>query len=198
MTEMPVPIVSGARPGRRDAAAAAAPIPCTTRCGSSTSTTCRCPPGTPGELVVRTPRAVGDQRRATTDMPEATARGLAQRLVPHRRRVPAATTTATSTSSTASRTRSAGAARTSRRSRSRTEVAVPPGREGRRGGRRQQSRLEESAGDEEVKVVVVLEDGADARPGRARSSTSPADAQPLGAALRRVRSRSCRARSRSR
>ena len=63
------------------------------------------------------------QRRAVEPEPRllpharADGRRVAQRLVPHRRRVPAATPTAGSTSSTASATRSGDGARTSRRSR---------------------------------------------------------------------------------
>ena len=79
---------------------AAARAPRTTRCASSTSTTARCRSATVGELVRAARRAVGHHAGL---LPPARAhrRGVAQRVVPHRRRASGATRTATTTSSTA-------------------------------------------------------------------------------------------------
>ena len=99
------------------------------------------------------------------NMPEATARAWRNGWF-HTGDQFRRTRTATSTSSTASRTRSAGAARTSPRSRSR-----PRSSRIRRAGVAavavQNPDVAEATGDEEVKVVVVLERGRRARARRA-------------------------------
>ena len=85
------------------------------RCRIVDANDIECPPGEPGELIVRADPPY-DFASATSTSPRQRAR-VAQRLVPHRRpAVPRGR--AISSSSTVSRTRSAAAARTSRRSRS--------------------------------------------------------------------------------
>ena len=96
----------------------------------------------PSEPWVHQPRVL---RHAGGDR-----RGVAQRLVPHRRRLHVRRATATTTSSTASRTRSAAAARTSRRSRSRrSSTAIPTSRSP------PASRCPSEYLEDEVKVCVV-------------------------------------------
>ena len=73
-----------------------------TTCAWSTSTTTRSRPDAVGELVVRTSEPWTHERGLPRDAGED-GRGVAERLVPHRRRVHATTATATSSSSTAAR-----------------------------------------------------------------------------------------------
>ena len=98
MTEISLPDRVRAQPGtyRKHAAGRAT----ASRRASSTNTTCEVAAGAVGELIVRTDDALGDEPRLPRQSRGDRAR-LAQRLVPHRRRVPPRRRTAISSSSTA-------------------------------------------------------------------------------------------------
>ena len=111
-------------------------------------------------------------------------RGVAQRLVPQRRRPHAATRTATTSSSTACRTASAGGARTSRRSRSR-----PRSTPTRRWPRARPSACRRSWARRRSRSASSRSPATTLDPDRAHRVPHPAGAAVHGAPLRRARRR---------